>query len=336
MREKTKRFLNIREIAKLSGVSTATVSRVLNAPDTASEKTRNRVLEIVKKYNYIPNQSARNVFSPTSNTIALFVFDLQNPFYIHMIKELNHLCLENNYTLLICDVEDSLEREQKYFEYCMANRCAGIIYTIGATRDSIGIAAHYDVPIVMIDRSPFKDKNCCSIESDAKKSFKLLTDYLYHLNHRKIGFITADEIFICSKLRLDNFISAMHNLNLEVPDRYIKAGHYNFQSGSDAFDYFYSMEDGPTAIIAANDQVARGFISRAYDLGIHIPDYFSVCGYDAVEYDKTAPIITSIHQNVKEIAKKAFDYITNPPGNDAPANFIVDVSLRIGNTCKRI
>ena len=107
-------YIGIRDIAKLAGVSTATVSRVINNPEMTSEKVRKKVQKVIEEYNYIPNQPVKKIFSKTSNTIAVFIYDMENPFFISLIKELNQICLEHNYMLLICDTGSSPELEKKY------------------------------------------------------------------------------------------------------------------------------------------------------------------------------------------------------------------------------
>ena len=335
--QKKKNFLGIREIASLAGVSTATVSRVLNSPQATSEKTRKKVMEIIREYDYVPNMSAKALFSGQSNTIALFVFDMYNPFYISFIKELNLIALEHNYILIICDAADEPEREEKYYNYCKSNRCAGIVYSAGSTRKYVGGNESYNnIPIVIFDRSPFQDANCYSIKSDDDKAMQLLTDYLYKMNHRKIGFIGANDALVSAKERLRSFHKHMNRLGLEVPPHYIKSGNFTVQNGVDAFDYFYPMSDAPTAIIAANDQIAQGFVSRARSLNINIPQEFSVCGIDGVDYDPFYPRITSVKQNIREMAAAAFDFIINADKIPAPATKVIDVTLRIGQTCQKI
>lgn len=327
----------MRDVAEMAGVSIATVSRALNSPSSTSEVTRKKVLDIIEIYNYVPNQFAKNLYSGSSNSIALFIFDMGNPFYISLIRHLNRIAFENNYTLLICDAEDDYEREIKYYEYCRSIRVSGIIYTAGSSRDYVAKQnENLAIPVVLIDRSSFKDQPCYVLQSDHAKGMRLITKYLYKLNHRKIGFITGTESVISSQQRLGDFKQNMNNLNLEVPESYILKGDYSVKSGIAAFDYFYSLEDAPTAIIAADDQIARAFIMRANSLGVNIPDEFSVCGMDAVDDMFFYPQITSIKQNIKEIALTSFNFIKNHESGDSPKEKLIDVSICVGQTCHKI
>ena len=109
-------FLGIREIAQMANVSTATVSRVINHPEKCSEQTRKKVEKIIQENNYIPNETIKNIFSKSSNTIAIFIYDISNPFFTNLIMELNNICFKEHYTLLICDTENDIEKEKEYLK----------------------------------------------------------------------------------------------------------------------------------------------------------------------------------------------------------------------------
>ena len=116
--------ITIRQIAAICGVSIATVSRVINEPEKVAPETRQKVQAVIDKYNYVPNQIARNLGSRQSNSLALFVFDIVNPFFTNLIRELNSYAFDNNYSLLICDTADSRERELRYIDFVNMTRIA--------------------------------------------------------------------------------------------------------------------------------------------------------------------------------------------------------------------
>ena len=330
-----KKYMGIREIAQLAGVSIATVSRVLNSPEKASAATRKKVMDIVERYDYTPNQSARNLFSGASNSIAIFVYDMSNPLYISLAHNLNRIAFENNYILIICDAENSYEREAKYYNYCKSIRTSGIIYTAGSIRDFDNTHANSRVPVILFDREGAPDRDYYMVRSDHKKGMRLLVEYLYKLNHRKIAYITGAMNILSARERLQGFKESMQALDLNIPPHYIKEGGFSVKDGADAFDYFYSMPDAPTAVLAANDPCARGFIMRANALGVKIPEEFSVCGYNGIDLDSFYPLITSIKQDTQYIAESMFDIIVNAHPQ-APREVITDVSLSPGNTCRKI
>ncbi|MEG1614330.1 MAG: LacI family DNA-binding transcriptional regulator, partial [Oscillospiraceae bacterium] len=180
-----KKNIGIREIAKQAGVSVATVSRVINGTGNTSDEVNERVNKVVKEFNYIPNIVAKSMYSSTSNSIALFVLDLDNPFFISVIKELNAIAIKNGYTLLICDTENSPERENEYLNYCKGIRTKGIIFTEGY-RSNLLNGDFENQNLVFHDR--FISSAFSTVMSNNEKGIRILVDYLYNLNHRKIGY----------------------------------------------------------------------------------------------------------------------------------------------------
>ena len=179
-------YVGIRDIAQMAGVSTATVSRVINTPEKTSPQVRARVEQIFKDTHYIPNQTAKNIFSKTSNSIALFIYDMENPFFTELIRETNSICMKHGYTLLICVTEDIPEREEEYMKFCVSNRCAGIILTEGCNYELFEPYKE-QIPIVFLDRR--SRGRYSSVHSNNYAMSLRVVDYLYNLNHRKIAFI---------------------------------------------------------------------------------------------------------------------------------------------------
>ena len=330
-----KKYIGIREIAKIAGVSIATVSRVINAPETTSRSTREKVLNIIKKYNYVPNQTAKNFFSGTSNSIAIFVFDIDNPFNTRIIKNLNKIAFENNFTLLVCETEDNHQQAQKYYDYCKSIRTSGIIFTEGALRD-IFLEENTDMTLVLMDRGGLHHSNYYTVKSNHKQSLQLIVDYLYRLNHRKIGFISGLLDMLSAQERLDGYLESMKHHHLPIPSNYIYNGEYSFTSGMAAFDYFYSLPDSPTAVIASNDQIAQGFVMKALSLGVKIPNEYSVCGIDAVSENTFYPPVTSAKQDTVALSQTMFDIVKNTHDTKFSSETIIDVSIAMGQTCSKI
>ena len=330
-----KRFSNIRDVAELANVSTATVSRVINNTGTVTEATKARVLEAIRQCGYTPNAAVSTVFSGTSKTIAFFVLDISNPFYVSFIRHLNRIALDSNYNLIICETEYSLEKERKYYEYCKSIRACGIIYTAGTSRKYFELDQTSSIPIVLLDRMSFLDLPAYSVHSNNDKALKLLVNYLYHLGHRRIGYIGGVRSSLSGQERYTAFLKYMKEHGLPVAEDHVLFDSFSEESGMNAFDHFTSLPSPPTAVIAASDQIARGFIMRANSLGSSIPNDFSICGIDGVD-EQFYPKITSIRQNVEKLAQYAFDYIVKAGENPPPSKKVLDVSLALGQTCRKL
>lgn len=324
--------IGIREIAKLSGVSVATVSRVINTPEITSEKLRNKVNAVIEEYNYVPNLVAKNLFSKDYHSLAIFVLDLENPFFVALIKELNKIVFQHKQTLIICDTENNSEKEREYLKFCKAIRVKGIIITEGFTDSSL-----YDVRIheklVFLDRKISSDFT--TVKSDSKAGITMMIDYLYNLNHRHFGFIgSTDSISLTSiEERTQIFHDVLTNKGIEVNSSFIYRGSLSTKTGAKALDYYCSLSKPPTAVLCANDQIAYGFIARANALGVKIPGDFSIVGFDGCTTGYYYPKLTTIRQDLPRLAQVLYNAVFS---DDEPKERIINVSLSLGDTCRMI
>lgn len=330
MIDKEKKYFGIRDIAKIAGVSTATVSRVINSPESTSAAVQKKVMDVIKKYNYVPNQMAKNLFSQNSNSIAIFIYDINNPFFATLIKELNNIAFENKFTLLICDTENNIDKEREYLYYCQSIRCNSIILTEGVNHKLF--SSNVNQKIAYLDR--YSDSNCSSVRSDNNKGIKTLVDYLYNLNHRKIAFAGSINNFQSALDRKNSYIDALKSHNIEINHEYIFSGKFDYKTGVKALEYYWSLNDRPTAVVCSNDQIAQGLIMAAYKHNINVPNDLSVVGFDGVDSAYFYPKITTIKQNISLIAQTLFDAVTSPT-NEAIQK-VIDVSIDIGESCKKI
>lgn len=323
-------FLGIREIAQIAKVSTATVSRVINHPEQCSPKTREKVEKIIKKYNYIPNEAIKNIFSKTSNTIAIFIHDIQNPFYTQLIMEMNNLCFNNHYTLLICDTENNTEKEQEYLKFCLAKRCEGLILTEGL---SIDLFKDLSIPFVFLDR--YNSPNHSFVTSDNYDSVRKVVNYLYNLGHRKIAFVGPLEDYCSVKPRYQGYIDELTEKHLPVLPEYIyrKAHNFNAKLGKNALQYFLSLSDMPTAVVCANDMIALGLINEARNMNIEIPEKLSICGFDHTLDDFMHVPLTTVEQDIPKLAEALFHAVT--VSSDKPTQTIIKTKFIPGHTCAK-
>ncbi|MBQ7796662.1 MAG: LacI family DNA-binding transcriptional regulator [Lachnospiraceae bacterium] len=319
--------INIREIARLAGVSTATVSRALRTPEKLQEETLQKVLKVIEETSYSPRTS-----SPYSNVICVIMDSPKNMFYCDILHYLTSFATEKNYFVAVFYTNGRQDLEQNLYQYCKSINCAGIILTSFSQLNSISSA----IPTVLLDGPHAATGNFYRISSDNESAIRMLVDHMVRLNHQKIGFISAEKHCIAGKERREVFCNYMNSLGLDIPDEYIYMGDYSISSGLGAFDHFYALPNMPTAILSSNDEMAKGFIIRANVLGVRIPEDISICGIDAVDNDSFIPKITSIHQDTKAIAEEAFEYIFYHQEREFAGTKILPVSFSPGNTCYRI
>lgn len=329
---KKQQFTNIRDIAKTTGVSIATVSRVINNPDSVSEEKRDIVLKAMNKYNYIPSQVAKNNFAQHSNTIMFLATDIGNPFINSLIKVMNDICFSRGYNLFTCNVGDDPKKERKYYEYCVANRCVGMVYAMGVSRSEESFKLKHDIPVVVIDGDVDISENYMKISSDPYMSMELLVEHLTLLGHERIGYIGSNELMACSHRRQKAFIDVMSKRYLVANPDYIYSADGLYECGREAFNVFFSNLKPPTAVIGVNDNISIGFMQEAQQHGIRIPSELSVCGIDGVTKEGFFPSLTTVIQNYAAIAEKAFDYISDPERPKGIVEIEEPVSLFVGES----
>ena len=320
--------VNMRQIAQKLNISTATVSRALNNPEKVKTSTLERVLKAVEEMNYVPRQQ----LPASSNVIAYMMGFTDNAFYNNFYSHITNLAKERDMYVLSCATNGNPEIESTMFEYFKRMNCSGIILS-GLFKMNNIVSS---VPVVLLSSPQNTQGNIYTVHSDSDCSIKMLVDYLVKLNHKRIGFINGDDKTYASIERFSAFKKYMKIMDLDFSDDDVYYGNFTLKSGIDAFDYFFSRPKLPTAIIAANDDMAKGFILRANSLGIKIPDDISICGIDAVDNDVFQPKITSIKQDVNAIAKQTFSIILDGKPAQSPVDFVIPVSFSPGQTCYRI
>ncbi len=325
-----KQYLGIREIAEIAGVSTATVSRVMNHPEKCAEKTREKVSKVIREQNYIPNDTIRTIFSNTSNIIAIFIYDINNPFFTKLLLELNNLCFQNHYMLMICDTENSEEKEKAYLEWCIAKRCMGIILTEGGSRE---IFRKVKIPVVCLDRGSGIGKKSVYVASDNYESARKVVNYFANLNHKRIAYIGSKGDFESVRNRYLGYKDELEEKGIPFHSQYVycEDGYMNIEMGKNGLKYFLTLNDPPTAIFCACDMIALGVINVALQMKIPVPEKLSVCGFDHVLGDIFYMDLTTVEQDIPGIAMALFQAIINY--QDSPDKIVINTKMIYGETC---
>jgi len=321
-------YISIRDVARLAGVSTATVSRVINHPELTSPDVRARVQAVIDEQRYVPNQSVKSLFSRSSDSIAIFIYDMSNPFFIRLIQELNRVAFANKHTLLICDTSNNAAKEHEYLDYCTATRVKSIILTEGF--DFVANEENLRVPLVMFDRSGLHKWS--SVQSDNAGSIANAVQYLFNLGHRRIACVTPDMGLISIRNRLDGYLKVMTERGLYREEYVFREPEpLIVETGYKALNYYLSLQEPPTAIICANDLIAQGVLLRAQELHIEIPRTMSVIGFDGVTSPLFVQPLTTIRQNMTAIAETLFELCINIP--ETPQHIVIPTEFVHGSTC---
>ncbi len=329
----------ITEIARLCETSPATVSRVLNNPELVAAPLRERIEKTMKEVGYKPNPFASRLSSKARWGLALFVFDILNPFFALVVRKISHLAMEQGIPLTVCDTENNSEKEKIYLDYLLDNKIGGIIFAEGISLDTIERAQKF-TNTVLIDRHS-EEGRISEVSSDNYNGGMQATEYLLQLNHRNIGFIGGPKNWPSSDDRYSGYRDALERHNIPFRAEMAFSGDLCFESGISAIEYFLTLPEWPTAIFSANDQMAFGALSKAKSMNISIPEDISLIGFDDIPfYSLYNTKLTTVQQDIQALCESAFailmEKINNESGVVEEKRVVIPTKLKVGETCRKL
>jgi LacI family repressor for deo operon, udp, cdd, tsx, nupC, and nupG len=292
-----------REIAKLAGVSVATVSRALFKPEKVSPETIKKVKDAIATMGYRPNMMAKSFRHSRSNAVVVLVPEIANTFYASFIKGVGDIANQHNYSILISDTRGKPEREKIYIDRVYSRMADGVIQ-LRPYNNKEKVAFTPDIPWVNACGCEFS--NGPTVRIDNREAAKHVIDYLASLGHRQIGVISGPQGDPHSLIRLEGYKEGLNAANISFDEGLLAQGDYTMWSGQNAAKKFCAMPVKPTAIFCMNDEMAIGAIQTLKANGINVPEDISVTGFDNIIYAKYSdPPLTTISQPTKSMGEVA-------------------------------
>jgi LacI family transcriptional regulator len=328
----TKKKPTIDDVAALSGVGRATVSRVLNGGPNVRQEVRDKVRRAVDALEYKVNIQARFLAGGRTQVLALiYASDLDsepNSFY-HSGLELGALraCTDHGFQLLTQAINQHAQSPtSSVLEMIDARRCDGLVLTPPYSDDLELLQALTDrkVPVVTISPGRQARRIAPGVGIDDEAAGYDLTRYLIALGHRKFGFIKGILGHLSAEERFSGFVRAVSESGGEEDDFISLRGNFTFRSGTELTAKILSAPVRPTALICANDDMAVGALFTAHRMGISIPEQLSVVGFDDTPVSEIIwPPLTTVHQPLKALGYRAFESLlrrikTGVESPDAP------------------
>jgi LacI family transcriptional regulator len=294
----------IYDVARLAGVSTATVSRALNGTSRTAPRTRLAIEAAVARLGYRPNTIARSLVMKSTQTIALLLPDITNPFYAELVSGIQERVLAEGQTMLLCTTESDPHREERYLSVLQAKQVDGaLVDGLVLPPERIAQFVSDGFPIVSLDRD-IDAAAVPRVQVDNRLGARLATEYLLTLGHRTIGHIAGSPELRISEQRIAGYRQALEAAGVAFDPSLVAAGAFTERGGHEAARLL--LERGVTGIFAANDLSALGAISALTEQRRRIPEEISVVGFDDIRLAAyTAPALTTIHQPAREIARLA-------------------------------
>ncbi len=323
------------EVARLAGVSAATVSYVINdGPRPVSSATRRQVLQAVQELGYRPNAVARNLRRQRTTTLGLIIPDTSNPYFAKVARGVEQMASGRQYSVVLCHSNYEVERELHYVEVLAAEQAAGVLWIPASGDDRPAQRlAKYGVPLVVLDRR-MRSIDAPSVIADNFGGANMAIRHLIDLGHSRIAFITRPSELSHSRDRERGYRSALIEHGMEVDEELIVRGGFRHEDGRGAATRLLKMMRAPTAIFAYNDIMAIGALRAAYDLGLQVPGDVSIVGFDDIPGAAcTCPALTTVSQPKEEMGWRSAELLIGLLADDPPhqwdeAPFQVDLIVR--------
>ena len=291
--------VTIRDVALAAGVSTATVSNVLNKTGKVGPRTHNLVLLTVKRLGYLPNIHARRLASRDTRTLGIIVSDIENPFFPEVIKGFLDRSRQLNYDAILSDTNYDPRRTQEAASRMITHNVSGVaIMTSEFSAHLITEFARRKIAVTFLDRGRARDY-VSTLRIDYASGIEQVVRYLYAQGHRRIAFVAGRPKLKSNVARLEAYENSMLAMGLKPGP--VLPGDLRFEGGRAAGLAIAKMSSLPSAVMAVNDLTAVGVIKGLTSAGLRIPKDISVTGFDKTwlaEYNVPSITTVDVHRNL--------------------------------------
>ena len=297
----------INDVARVAGVSKRTVSRVINGSDKVNARTRERIEAVIREMGFRPNRQARGLASRRSYLLGL-VYDVPTLFIADIQRGILAACRDSGFELMVhaCDAHGEREVDE-ILGFADRAQLDGLIVLppFSELAELTGALASAGRPFIEFS-SELSDRPWRQVVTGYESAIVEMTDHLVALGHRRLGFISGPADNLSSRKRHEAFESALARHGLELRPELTVEGAFTFESGAVAARSLLATEQRPTAIFAANDEMAFAVINAAAQQGLAVPRDLSVVGFDGTRFSAfVTPALTTIERRTQEMAELA-------------------------------
>ena len=288
----------IRDVARLSGVSPMTVSRMINDSERVSPETRRRVEEAISELGYVPSRLARGLSRQRTGTLAVIVPDVANPFFTAIVRAAEEVARRADYHVILCDTRADLGVERGVIEELIAHRVEGAVIAPVSDRTATHLRrlAEFGVPFVLIDRR-IPGVDCDVVLGDSSSGARQLVEHLVSLGHRRIGFIVESDDVSTARDRRAGYEAALKAAGIALDPELVAHAAPDPSGGSAGMSRLLELEERPTAVFTVNNLVALGAIEAVRAAGLEVPDDVALVCFDDIEYaSRLYPFLTAMEQ----------------------------------------
>jgi LacI family transcriptional regulator len=328
---------SIKDIASEAGVSTATVSHVINKTRFVSEAVRARVLKAIELHDYYPNAHARSLASGSSRILGLVISDIANPFFPELVKSIEAAAFEYGYDVVLSNTNYDAERTSHYVRRLIERKVAGVaLMTSEMDKALIDELARREVSVVFLD-SGETGLHMSNLRVGYAEGIRQAILHLVELGHRSIAFISGPPHLHSANRRLEAFRQTMRSVLPDAPEQ-IFQGDFKIEGGRRAAAKILGVADLPTAVVTANDLMAFGAISEFRRAGLNVPNDVSVVGFDDIAFSSLIePALTTVSLPRRELGRLAVEALMSTLANPTQhgVEFEITTALIVRNSTAR-
>lgn len=327
----------LHDVAKLAGVSTATVSATINQTAYVSPELQERVRKAIAELGYHPDGIARSLKKRSTQTLGLIISDITNPFFTALIRGIEDVANAQGYAIILCNTDERLEKERAYLRLLRSRRVDGLIMApSGAPGDYDDLFAEVSTPLVFIDRKIPKAP-ADAVVVDNVGGARQVVEYLLRLGHRRIAAITGVPHISTTSERIQGYRRALEAAGQPLDPDLMRTGNSRLEGGYQAALALLRLSKRPTAIFATNNVMAIGLMRAVAEQGLRCPEDLSVACFDDFEWASVfRPRLTTVAQPTYDMGAKAADLLfarLEGTLSGDPQEVVLSSSLVIRDSC---
>jgi len=299
-------MVTVYDVARVAGVSSATVSRAVNTPEAVSPETLARITKVIAKLGYAPNRIARSLKARTSDTVGVIIPDITNPFLVKIVKGVEKVLSAAGYTPILCDTEESPDKEERYLADLLERRIDGVVLVPAMdSRAAVRILKKRGLPAVFVDRSISPDFDC--VKSNNVSGLSLLVGHLIQLGRRSIRMIGGPQATIVGRERNDAFRMLLDRYQLDQSETSLVFGDFTIEGGYRLAVEMLKERPRPQAIISANNLMGIGALKAIREAGLTLPVDLDLVVFDELGDmgELLEPPLTFVRQPALEMGAQA-------------------------------
>jgi LacI family transcriptional regulator len=312
----------IRDVAERAGVAPITVSRVINNSGYVSESTRARVEAAVADLGYVPNVLARSLRSRRTNTLALILTDISNPFWTTVARGVEDAASSADFNVILCNTDESEVEQDKYLRVLLQKQVDGVLLVPASCAvEPIQFVQSQNTPIVVLDRR-VPDAQVDVVRGDSEGGAYQLTRLLLSLGHRQIAVLSGPGGVSTAEERVAGYRRALTGAGLDVDAALVYYGKYSAESGYEMAQQMLASTPRPSALFAGNNFIAIGILRALRDAGLRVPEDFALVSFDDLPANVVIdPFFTVAAQPAYEMGRQATELLLARLSEEPPTAY---------------